>query len=90
MIESIPGFRTLCEYSHALRPENVLLRKPLSDLREGYTNRFRCAQGAEYSSMKERRLRQKRTPCRCPFLLARVDKKDAYVYLASSSGVKSK
>ena len=31
MIESIPEFRTLCEYSHVLCPENVLLRKPLSD-----------------------------------------------------------
>jgi hypothetical protein len=31
MIESIPEFRTMHEYSHALRPENVVLRKPLSD-----------------------------------------------------------
>ena len=31
-------FRARREYLHALRLENVLLRKPLSDLRAGYAN----------------------------------------------------
>ena len=36
----------------ALRLENVLLRKPLSDLRAGYTNRISCARGAQENQVR--------------------------------------
>jgi hypothetical protein len=44
-----PMFRNLAfgENTLALRLENVLLRKPLSDLRAGYANRISCARGAQ-------------------------------------------